>query len=701
MRKYWRKLEQILAFGNNWKKWRSVVTVMAMAVVFVTTYALILPAITLEKDQGKPEQGVYLDNVERGSTASLDGDEAETLESGNGQHGSSAAKAGRNNENISGSEDADGLENADNQKGETASDHQDDVSENAAKDSNEDLNETTFSRNNQMGSSQKTADVQSGTDQGTSQTYAGGVYTGKGDGYTVSLELTEDMRLPADVKVSVEEIREENEAVDILSEYRSYMAAAKRTAVREGRGEISSVRFLKVALLSGDKEVRTSEDIDMLIVPDQKDRVRNGEEAHVFSFRGSAAYMIEDLQTKMIGYRVSAYRFLYPSIKGNSNWGLLALVVTEPEKEDTENEMSEGQTADEGDPSTINGEGTENGEQASTEGSAAATEESSTEEIAAENGTDVTASTETDASTEKAASTESTASTEETAATDATTETEPASTETADEEKKPAGKLEYDGEGYKVVMTYDEKAAIPEGAELKVREILPNEEEYQQYYNQSLKAAGVVVKKDSNTSETENESKAKSKTINESGVETKQEDKVSETSVDSYARIFDIEIWAGDHKIQPKSNVTVDIRLMDAPKKPELLPHVVHFAENEAEVMELTDESNINDNDIQFETNGFSVYSIVYTADLQYDAETGTLSYEDNKLKVTVSAKEKDVFPDGAVLIVKEMIPEDADAADTYAQAITALSNSLRKQNHSFSAVKVYDISILDKAEMK
>lgn len=61
--------------GMRWERWRGLVTVMAMVVVFVTTYALILPAITLEKDQGKPEQGVYLDPMERGSTAALNNEE--------------------------------------------------------------------------------------------------------------------------------------------------------------------------------------------------------------------------------------------------------------------------------------------------------------------------------------------------------------------------------------------------------------------------------------------------------------------------------------------------------------------------------------------------------------------------------------------------------------------------------------------------
>ena len=248
------------------------------------------------------------------------------------------------------------------------------------------------------------------------------------------------------------------------------------------------------------------------------------------------------------------------------------------------------------------------------------------------------------------------------------------------------------GDTWEITVTYGEDAQIPDGAELRVREVLPEDNDYQNYYKQSLKTVGVGSQQESNRTESEIKSAS----------DSKAEVKDSELPVNKYARIFDIEIWAGDSKIEPKSNVTVEIRLLDAPEKTELIPHVVHFAEEGTELMELTGKPKSNENNIQFKTDEFSVYSVIYTVDLHYDAETGTLFYEDNKIKVTVSAKEKgkgkEIFPEEAVLIVKEMIPDDADAADKYAQALTALSYSLRKQNDSFSAAKVYDFSILDKA---
>ncbi len=271
------------------------------------------------------------------------------------------------------------------------------------------------------------------------------------------------------------------------------------------------------------------------------------------------------------------------------------------------------------------------------------------------------------------------------------------------------------GDKWEITVTYGEDAQIPDGAELRVREILPEDKDYLNYYDQSLKTVGVPLPKGSKPAETENDSTADpergseivssaasaTEAETESAFRSEQEYKIAEPAVDNYTRIFDIEIWADDKKVEPKSNVTVTVRLLDAPEKTELLPHVVHFAENGTELMKLAGKQENDENEIRFKTDAFSVYSVIYTADLHYDAETGTLSYEDNKIKVTVSAKDKakakDILPDEAILIVKEMLPEDSDAADMYAQALTALSDSLREQSCCFSAVKVYDFSILDK----
>ena len=45
-------------------RWKKVVSIMAALVVFVTTYALILPAITVDKESSTPDKGIYLEGSE-------------------------------------------------------------------------------------------------------------------------------------------------------------------------------------------------------------------------------------------------------------------------------------------------------------------------------------------------------------------------------------------------------------------------------------------------------------------------------------------------------------------------------------------------------------------------------------------------------------------------------------------------------------
>ena len=152
------------------------------------------------------------------------------------------------------------------------------------------------------------------------------------------------------------------------------------------------------------------------------------------------------------------------------------------------------------------------------------------------------------------------------------------------------------GDTWEITVTYDEDAQIPDGAELNVREILPEDEEYEELYEEASKKA--------------------SKNAEKQGIEI---------PVVTGARLFDIEIHGKDGKIEPKSPVQVDIRLEG--EKADLLS-VVHFAKDGAEVMELQEmpsnrksSDNAGENteeikenltkEVSFETESFSVYTVV------------------------------------------------------------------------------------------
>ncbi len=160
------------------------------------------------------------------------------------------------------------------------------------------------------------------------------------------------------------------------------------------------------------------------------------------------------------------------------------------------------------------------------------------------------------------------------------------------------------GEAWEITVTYDDDADIPEGAELKVREILPGDEEYDDYYRRSLEKVGAV------TAEEEDNSAD------------------GETSTGSdYAHIFDIQIWADDREIQPASDVSVSIKLLDAPEDESVDLKVVHFGTDGPEVMDAENEKETEAGivELSFVTNEFSVYTVVNAGNTNLNGQSFAL----------------------------------------------------------------------------
>lgn len=141
------------------------------------------------------------------------------------------------------------------------------------------------------------------------------------------------------------------------------------------------------------------------------------------------------------------------------------------------------------------------------------------------------------------------------------------------------------GDTWEISVTYGENAQIPDGAELKAEEILPEDGMYAKYYRKAVAA--------SNGSEYE-------------------ETDSSIDDEDSYARFFDISIMNGEEKVEPEAAVKVDIRLADAPETNNGW-NVIHFDKTGPVVME--SETVASDNaetvEMTFDTDGFSVYGVI------------------------------------------------------------------------------------------
>lgn len=151
-----------------------------------------------------------------------------------------------------------------------------------------------------------------------------------------------------------------------------------------------------------------------------------------------------------------------------------------------------------------------------------------------------------------------------------------------------------DGDTYTITVTYDEDAAIPDDAELKVHEILPDDQEYAGYLKQAEQTAyGAAAFSD-------------------------EAERIEMNAAENYARFFDIEIQSGGRKIEPAAPVTVDISLTDAPQTETALK-VVHFDEKDGPVLMQAEARSKNEDEtanVRFETDSFSVYAVLKDSEL-------------------------------------------------------------------------------------
>jgi hypothetical protein len=153
------------------------------------------------------------------------------------------------------------------------------------------------------------------------------------------------------------------------------------------------------------------------------------------------------------------------------------------------------------------------------------------------------------------------------------------------------------GDTWEITVTYGEDSQIPDGAELKVEEILPEDSAYETYLQDALSTAGIGSQAD-------------------------------------YARFFDISIWYNREQVEPADSVSVSIKLADAPAGSEESLKVVHFEESGLQVMDLekTVEDETGMTEMQFTTESFSVYGVIVepgpTGTNDLDGRTFTISRE-------------------------------------------------------------------------
>ncbi len=219
-----------------------------------------------------------------------------------------------------------------------------------------------------------------------------------------------------------------------------------------------------------------------------------------------------------------------------------------------------------------------------------------------------------------------------------------------------------DGSDYLITVTYGSEAEIPQGAELAVRELLPGTEEYDQHLQ--------AVEEKIHSENSEDDSAALA------------------------ARFFDITILSDGVEIQPSAPVDVRIELTE--KIGEDL-QVFHFDDEGDEVETLqtvqtlqTEEQapETRDSMVQFSTESFSVFAIVGTV-----IEKNVLTSDGHNYKVTVTYGPETEIPEKADLAVEE-ITEDSSVYGTY---VSGTENVLGMEEGSAGYMRLFDIKIVDK----
>lgn len=201
-----------------------------------------------------------------------------------------------------------------------------------------------------------------------------------------------------------------------------------------------------------------------------------------------------------------------------------------------------------------------------------------------------------------------------------------------------------DGETYSVRVSYDSYAGIPAGAELQVREILPEDIVYAKYLSKSVECAGQKM-----------------------------------ADLD-FARMFDISLRDPETGVeyQPNQNVKVSIELLSEEVNESTLVDVVHFGQ-QTEVMG----SAVNGEAVAFETKGFSVYVLMgVTLEKTITAADGS-SYE-----VSVTYGKSAGIPSGAELKVRELDGEE------YQQYLKKTASFLSRSAEELEYTRFFDITI-------
>ena len=195
--------------------------------------------------------------------------------------------------------------------------------------------------------------------------------------------------------------------------------------------------------------------------------------------------------------------------------------------------------------------------------------------------------------------------------------------------------LIYEGSDYVVYADFGESAKLPEGVQLRVKEITKESdpEAYEVYYQKAL---------------------------------SEMQDKYDENTTLSFAKFYDIAFVFEGIEIEPSGNVNVRIEYKQAVETDNTASvDTIHFDKNDDEKAEVinsnTEGSEKSVEAIEFKSDQFSVYGVVGTEELK----TSFITADGKTYNITVTYGPEAQIPSDATLSVRE-IPKGSDEYFVY-----------------------------------
>ncbi len=220
------------------------------------------------------------------------------------------------------------------------------------------------------------------------------------------------------------------------------------------------------------------------------------------------------------------------------------------------------------------------------------------------------------------------------------------------EEAQEPKTLTSEGPDYTVTVSYTDDAQIPDNATLEVSEIGKGTPEYAAYLDQ---AKGAV--------------NDETKSVNE-------------------ARFFDITIVADGQKVEPKAPVNVQINFTGIEQTNTDDTQLLHYKDDkDVEVMDQAEFSKSEEkavDTVQFETEGFSVYGIVGTETITVDY----LTDEGSTYEITIDLSDVTNIPNDSYIDIREL------TGDEYDRYLSATAEALGTNVDSIARTKLFDIGI-------